>query len=348
MKKVGTITIAVAFIFFGIVLLISKLDPQYGYSIFKFWPSIFILLGGEILYYLNRYGREEKIRFNFLIILVVIMYVIAEGFFMFGDYARKNNFSFSIDNWDIFDNTVTVDKRVEFNKEKNILVFKADNINLDVKKTSENKIILDSKLGLSRSDENKNIEINQKIEGDNQIIDLDIASIKEVEGTLYIPENMSISFDVENGEINGEDDFKTNDFKANGENAGYKLKGFKSVTIENENGFMEITDCNSVIIKTNNGKATLNGKIENIDIKSDNGFVDIDNEVCKNVKISTENGRVELKTQNNNFKLSASTGSGVISVNDDNKVGKNINGTYGNGEGNVDIKTEAGVIRVNF
>lgn len=348
MRKIGTITLAVALIFFGVVLMIRQVSPELGYNIFKFWPSVFILLGGEILFYLNKYGREEKVRFNFFVILVVILFLISEGAFAFGDYVKNNNFNFNFENWDIISNGTKIDKKAEFNKEKNILIFKGNNVNLEIKKTSENKIILDSTLSVNKGDENKNFDITQKVDEDSQIIDLSGNDIKRVEGTLYIPENMALSLDVDNGKVKGEDDFKTNDLKVNGDNASYVLKGFKSVNIENDNGAMNITDCTSVVIKTDNGKATLSGKVENVDITSSNGLVDINNEVCKNIKVSTGNGLIKLRTQNNNFKLSASTDTGVISVNEENKKSKNINEAYGNGEGTVNLKTEVGAIKVNF
>lgn len=348
MKKIGTITIAISLIFFGIVLLIRQVDTELGYTIFKFWPSIFILLGGEILFYLQKYGKEEKIRFNFLIILVIILYVMSEGIFAFGNFAQKNNFNFKIDNWDIFDNTTKVDKKFEYNKEKTTLVFKGENANLEIKRTGENKIIFDSKLSVRKNLENPSIDIAQKIEGDNQILDFNNDDIASVGGTLYIPENMAVSFDVKNGKIKGDDDFKNNDLKIDSDNASFNLKGFKSANIEGSNGAIDIADCNTVNIKTDNGKINLSGNVENIDVKTSNGAVDIDNEVCKNVKVSTDNGLIKLRTKNNNFKLTASTDTGVVSINGDNKMGKSVNATYGTGEGSVNLKTDVGAIKVNF
>lgn len=348
MKRIGTITIAISLIFFGIVLLIRQVDTELGYTIFKFWPSIFILLGGEILFYLQRYGKEEKIRFNFLIILVLILYLLSEGVFAFGNFAQKNNFNFSIDNWDIFSGGTKVDKKIEFAREKNTLVFRGNNVDLEIKKTSENKVFLDSKLTVIRNEESQAANIEQKIEGDSQVLDFNNSYVNKIEGTLYIPENMVISFDVDNGRIVGKDDFKSNDFVVKGDNAKYELKGFKLVNIENDNGAIDIEDCNTVIIKTDNGKVDLSGNVENIDVKTSNGAVDIDNEVCKNVKVSTDNGLIKLRTKNNNFKLTASTDTGVVSINGDNKMGKSVNATYGNGEGNVNLKTDVGAIKVNF
>lgn len=348
MKKIGTITISIALIFFGIVLLIRQFDAELGYMVFKFWPVMFILLGGEILFYLKRYGKEEKIRFNFLVILVVILYLISEGVFVFSDYAQKNKFSFNMADWKIFSDTTMVEKRFEYSKEKNTLVFKGSNVNLEIKRTNEDKVVLDSKLSVRTEDKDKNIDIQQKIEGDKQVLDFNNDSIRGIEGTLYIPDNLAVSLDVQNGKIEGDDDFRNNDFQVDSQNASFDLKGFRSVDMAGNNGSVDIDDCNTVKIKTDNGKVNLNGNIENIDVKTSNGAVYIDNEVCKNVKVSTDNGVIKLNTRNNNFKLTASTDTGVVSVNGDNKSGKRVNETYGSGEGSVDLKTNVGAIKVTF
>lgn len=72
MRKVGSISASLGFIFLGVVWIIYQSDPQGAYYLSKFWPGIFILMGIEfIIESLRR--DDKKASFNWLCILVIIM-----------------------------------------------------------------------------------------------------------------------------------------------------------------------------------------------------------------------------------------------------------------------------------
>lgn len=80
-RRVGTISMAIVLIGFGILIFIAQINKLSAVELaIKFWPSILILLGGEILW-VN--FKEKKENENFIIrydifsmfIVMVILFV---------------------------------------------------------------------------------------------------------------------------------------------------------------------------------------------------------------------------------------------------------------------------------
>lgn len=81
--RVGTITLGVSLIFFGILFMIKTFTNLLSYEfVLKFWPVIFIFLGFEILF---SFLTDKKDRFIydkggiFLIILLSIFSICMAG-----------------------------------------------------------------------------------------------------------------------------------------------------------------------------------------------------------------------------------------------------------------------------
>lgn len=74
-KRVGTISMGLVLIFFGIVMLISQINGSSAVELFiKFWPTILIFLGLEVLFfsYKNHTGNT-KIKYDIFSIFIVII-----------------------------------------------------------------------------------------------------------------------------------------------------------------------------------------------------------------------------------------------------------------------------------
>ncbi|NLY66139.1 MAG: hypothetical protein GX069_01105 [Tissierellia bacterium] len=76
-RRVGTISMAIVLIGFGILIFISQISKssalEWG---IKFWPAILLLLGGEILYYSYKYKDENvNIKYDILSIFIVLLIV---------------------------------------------------------------------------------------------------------------------------------------------------------------------------------------------------------------------------------------------------------------------------------
>lgn len=72
-RKVGTISMAIVLIGFGILIFIGQISEKSALELaIKFWPSILILLGGEVLWYSYKSKDEEiKIKYDIFSIFVV-------------------------------------------------------------------------------------------------------------------------------------------------------------------------------------------------------------------------------------------------------------------------------------
>lgn len=80
MRKVGVVTSGIGLIFYGFSLIIYNFNNELGIRILGFWPAIIIILGLEILFYNRKKTEETKMKFNFAIILLVILFLITSGY----------------------------------------------------------------------------------------------------------------------------------------------------------------------------------------------------------------------------------------------------------------------------
>jgi len=75
-RRVGTFTLGIVLVIFGVLFLIHSFFREMDYSlIFVCWPLIFIILGGEVLYYaLHQSSIEYK--YDFAAVVIIVMLVI--------------------------------------------------------------------------------------------------------------------------------------------------------------------------------------------------------------------------------------------------------------------------------
>jgi DUF4097 and DUF4098 domain-containing protein YvlB len=103
------------------------------------------------------------------------------------------------------------------------------------------------------------------------------------------------------------------------------------------------------------GKITYKGISGDVDIRSDVGSVDViysrSAPAARNIKISTDVGSIEITTPPN-FSATAHAETDVGSIKTDlpltvrGKIGKNLHGTIGAGEGKLNLKTDVGSITI--
>lgn len=81
-KRVGTISMGIVLIFFGILIFISQVSSFSAVELFiKFWPGVLIILGAEILYYVYTNKSEEtKIKYDGFSIFIVTVILILNMF----------------------------------------------------------------------------------------------------------------------------------------------------------------------------------------------------------------------------------------------------------------------------
>lgn len=79
-RRMGTFTMGICLLVFGILFLVHTFAKTINYVlIFHLWPVIFILLGGEILYYSLRAG-DQHMKYDYAaIILLMLLAFFAMG-----------------------------------------------------------------------------------------------------------------------------------------------------------------------------------------------------------------------------------------------------------------------------
>ena len=76
-KRVGTISMAIVLIGFGILIFIAQINALSAVELsMKFWPMILIVLGGEILWYIYKSKDSEDIKIKYDILSIFIVMVI--------------------------------------------------------------------------------------------------------------------------------------------------------------------------------------------------------------------------------------------------------------------------------
>lgn len=75
-RRVGTFTLGICLLGFGILFLIHLFIPSMGYLlIFHLWPIILISLGAETLFFVWK-GSNEKIRYDGGAVLIILVLAI--------------------------------------------------------------------------------------------------------------------------------------------------------------------------------------------------------------------------------------------------------------------------------
>lgn len=81
--RVGTLSMGISLIALGVILLVALLG---GYGIidqlFKWWPIILVIIGGEILLYVYRAQEDQpKIKYDFFSIFMIMVIFVSSGIF---------------------------------------------------------------------------------------------------------------------------------------------------------------------------------------------------------------------------------------------------------------------------
>lgn len=75
-RRVGTFTLGIVLLGFGVLFLLRIFfNTMQYYYIFMLWPVIFILLGGEVLYY-ALHQKQVQYKYDFAAILIIMMLVV--------------------------------------------------------------------------------------------------------------------------------------------------------------------------------------------------------------------------------------------------------------------------------
>lgn len=353
MKRVGTITSALGFIFLGVWLILRNVNLSLAEQIIKWWPILIILFGLEIIFLFNNKKEGEKIGFNFLIILFIIVFIFTSAYVNVLKLIGKDfnivekGFNISENIFDLGDSkNIKVDKTL--NKLGNKIEFITNNSDLKIRKSTDDKIKFDIYVHVKNGSNINNYDIKEQKLSDGYKININESYVKGVSGNIYIPDGYNIKFENNNMKLSTEDELLNSEFYIDANNGTFNFRGLKSLKMDIDNFNINGMDIKSSIINGDNGSINIKGdKVEETTIDMDNGKVDIENKLCKNVKVLLKRGTVNLKTIDNNIEANLNLNKGKVNLNGGGRVNSSIVTVLGNGTGKVNIKVDTGTINVS-
>lgn len=349
MRKIGTITLALSLIYYGIWMALRNINISIANELLKWWPAIFILLGIEVLLYSGKISNVRKAGFNVGVLFIILLFLITNIFFAKYDdtFNSINNMRNNFIDLNLGRNTKSIDitKSIVITDKK--FQFQTRNANLNIRKSNDNNVKLDLTVKVQQNSNINNYNITEKNENNLTKVNIDENYVKGVEGTLFIPDGTDVSFLIDNLKISSQDNLQNTMFNIHSNNGAFDLANALKVGIEAANGDVNIKDIKEVNLKVNNGKFNMLGEIENIDVDMKNGSVDINNNIFKSINIKGNNGAVKLNTQDKNINATLSSNMGECNLNGEKINRGTLTKTIGDGSHKLSIAVNIGSVRVN-
>ncbi|MFD3158514.1 LiaI-LiaF-like domain-containing protein [Haloimpatiens sp. FM7330] len=321
MKKLGSITAAAGFIFYGVWLIIRNIDYALSLQIFKWWPMIFVILGVEIIFSVNRKVENKKSRFSFLVIPVILIFILTNVYYSVknkvGSFIDQNisisehGFKFG-ENFNIgsMDDGKPIDIQKQFTSQESVLKFNVNNAKIQIKNSDDNRINIKGKIYVNRGSSIDKYDIKEKKEKDGCKVSFRENYVKGTECIIYVPKGYYVKVDGSN--------LKVNSYDFNG----------------------------NVDVDGSNAEVDLQGDIQKCFVDLTNGKVNLNNKICNDVKIDANNGVVTVNTEDKNFKAYIEMDNGVCKVDGEKRINSGISKKIGNGNGKVSIKLNNGVANI--
>lgn len=354
MKRVGTFTSAIGFIFIGVWMILRNVDKAFSSEFFKWWPIIIILFGIEIIFLYGRKGREEKLGFNFLVIPLIIIFLIINAVVGLSNKLGKEIHFINDDmKINLKDFNIKYDDAKEIKCEKSLEAsgnkfnFTTKNGEVNFKKSQDGKIKFDL---IVYVDKNQNISsYNLKEVRSNEGIKVDIneSYVRGVKGDIYVPDGYKVVMNINNMRLKSENTLSAVEWDIKGSNGILKMNGGKSLILNMDNGKFDGKDIKIGKVKVNNGSIDFKGDFQEGNIQVDNGKVEIENKTCKDINVGVNIGTAEMKTSDGNLNVNLDVSQGKCSFNDDSRVNSGIVKTLGSGTGKLNMKVKIGSIKVN-
>lgn len=306
--KVGTLTMGLALIGFGTLLIIGHIQGISAVDlIYKWWPIILVFLGIESLVFSCFANRgETRIRYDGISIFLIIVMIL----FILGGYGVKflyNNLNFTYNNRNILRN---YKYETKLNKHINVTVDEAKKLlisnsmgRVDVGKSSTGDIEINANINIQNDDEafaktiaDKAVEISRGSEIKISTANYNDHRIKNVyiDYVIKVPEGMEVDVDNSFGDIIVREITSNVNIKnSNGKITTGLIGG--DLIIENSFGTIEVNETNgNVTAKNSNGHIFIKSTEGNVDVNNSFGGIEVQT-AGGNVKAEGDNGRIYIE-----------------------------------------------------
>ena len=348
MGKIGAASSAIGFIYLGVWLIVRNIDRVLADQFFNWWPMIIIFVGLEILYFLKKSTQGEKLRFNGLIIVVIIIFIAINAsqniYSRFDTIFRHERSIFMFDSYKNRYKNIDIVKTIETSNKE--IVFLAKSGNFNIKKSQDNTIRIEAKIYVDKSSSLNEWDVKE-LQGINDIrIDLRDAVIEEVSGDIYVPEGCSVRFETGNLDITSAD-VGIENFAVNSKNGNIMIgNNIKNIQAKMHNGKVNFTgNSENANINMDNGRVDIDGNVNTMELNLQSGSVEINNKNEKSANIEMMNGVINYNTKNHDVNINIMTKNGVGMVNG-RKIGIGAtNDVFGTGTNKINLKVGNGTIR---
>lgn len=356
MRKAGTYTAALGFIYLGIWILFRNSNIQFANEIFKWWPILIILLGVEILFYYSSKQVERKTGFNGLVILVILIFaglnttqVVGERFGLGLNWLGDNiNISNGIDFLSgINDNNYRViTTSAELDSNGKSINLGMNNAEVKVMKSTDSKIKIQADIYVNKNSGQERYDLRTNKQTDGYSVNIDDSYIKKSVIIISLPEKMSLKVNSNNLKITSEGIFDDINYIVQANNGMVEISGANSLDLDINNGTVKISDVKKINVKGNNGSFNFDGNCEDIYLRANNGSLSINNKLTKNVDVSMNLGTIKFTTEEKNLSIDATINHGAIDINGSKNINSPASAITGNGEGKAKIHVDNGTITV--
>ncbi|MBD8046638.1 MULTISPECIES: hypothetical protein [Clostridium] len=199
MKKIGSNTVAVGFIAFGIIILLLQLNFQIGKYLINYWPVLFICFGGELLYESRKNENFSTMKYNKGIFLVIFLFLCAQGYYNVKWHVESNfpEYRHFININDIPFNSRSVNANTVIEGKNTKLIFNARNADLQVIKNNDEVVRFDGVVFKNFHNNEENTTLKSQIDKGVITINANTDDVYNVVGVLYVPKNLEITFNVD-------------------------------------------------------------------------------------------------------------------------------------------------------
>lgn len=354
MKRIGTVTSAIGFIFIGIWMILRNVDKALAKQFFNWWPIIIVLFGIEIIFFYGRKREEEKIGFNFLIIPVFIAFLIINIFVglgnKMGNDIRFLNKGIKIDLKDFnIDSNDSKEIKCEksLNAIGNSLNFNTRNGNINVKKSTDGKIKFDLIVYVDKNKNINNYDLKENKLNEGLKVDINESYVRGVKGDIYVPDGYKVIMNINNIKLEGESNLSAVEWDIKGDNGTLTILGGNSLTLNMDNVKFDGKNIKTAKVRVDNGSVDFKGDLQQGNIQVGNGKVGIENKVCKDINVDVNMGTIEMKTSDSNMNVNLDVSQGKCSLNEDTRVNSGLIKPLGQGTGKLNMKVKAGTIKVS-
>jgi len=303
MKKIGSFSSALGFIFLGIWMIIKINNPLLAKGFIKWWPMLIIFLGFEIFAHIIKKTGSERLKLSGFFIPILVVFIIINASTDFNIYSNNINLN---------GNSKSIDSLKTLEAFGNSLNFHCTNGDIKIEKSKDKNIYIETSIFINKSNNLQKYDIPSLKTDTGYSVTIDDNFIKSIKATIYIPWGYNIKINGNNLQIKSTDSIVKSKVDINIDNGNVDLRGNienSNINLSNGKVYLKNKHCKDISINLDNGTASVDTEDGNISLDSDLhlGSCEFNNEkkINSGIKSSIGNGegKITIKLNNGTIKV---------------------------------------------